>query len=110
MDENKYITPTKECPIFRIMNTYEGYIVNDYLTYKNWEIKTEEHWTVGETSATSLPDAMQALFEHIRNNPDKVKAKYVIEMLDGTADKWGDPIYVTVYKISMTQAKKFKVI
>jgi hypothetical protein len=108
--EQEYITPTKKCPIFQIINTYEGYIVNDYHTYKDWEIKTVERWAVGETSAINLPDAMQALFEHIQNNSDKVKAKYVIEMIDGTTDEWGDPIHTTVFKFSMKQAKKFKVI
>lgn len=107
---NQYITPTKEHPVFRIMNTYEGYIVNDYQTYKGWEIKTDARWTVGETSATNLPDAMQVLFEHIQNNSDKVEAKYAIEMIDGTTDKCGDPIYKMVYKISMKQAKQFKLI
>jgi hypothetical protein len=108
--ESEYIQPTKEYPIFQIINTYEGYIVNDYLTYKNWEVKNSERWTVGETSATNLPDAMQALFEHIKNNSDKVKAKYIIEMIDGTADKYGDPIHTPVYKISMKQAKRFRLI
>jgi hypothetical protein len=108
--ENKYIIPTKENPVFRVINTYEGYIVNDCPLYKGWQVKNEQSWVCGETSATSLPGAMEALFKHIQNNPDKEAAKYTIEMIDGTVDKWGEPVYQIVYKISMKQAKKFKII
>lgn len=108
--EKEYITPTKENPVFRVINTYEGYIVNDCHTYKMWNIKNDTCNMVGETSATSLPGAMEALFKHIQNNPDKEAAKYTVEIIDGTVDKRGEPVYRTVYKISMKQAKKFKVI
>lgn len=107
---NEYIIPTKENPVFQVLNMYEGYIVNDHNTYKDWSIKNENAWVVGETTATTLPGAMQALFSHIESNPDKERAKYVIEMIDGTCDKYGGPIRVPVYKISMRQAKKFKLI
>lgn len=105
-----YITPTKENPVFQIVNTYEGYIVNDYHTYKDWQVKNEQQWKIGETSATNLPDAMQVLFAHIQSNPDKKKAKYLIEMVDGTCDRYGNPVYTPVYKFSMKQAKQFKII
>lgn len=108
--ENEYIIPTKENPVFQVVNAYEGYIVNDYLTYKEWSIKNNERWVVGETTATNLPDAMQALFAHIRMNDWKQKASYVIEMIDGSCDKFGDPVYTKVYKITMKQAKKFRLI
>lgn len=107
---SEYIIPTKENPVFQVLNTYEGYVVNDYNTYKGWSIKNDERWAVGETTAPNLPDAMQALFAHIQSNPDKQKAVYVIEMIDGAYDKYGDPIRVPVYKISMRQAKRFKLI
>ena len=106
MTTKDYITPTKESPVFHIINTFEGYIVNDFHTYKDWCVGN----SIGETTATNLPDAMQALFAHIQMNNWKEKASYVIEMIDGTVDKWGDPIYTKVYSLSMKQAKKFGLI
>ena len=108
--KNEYIIPTKENPVFRVVNAYEGYIVNDYLTYKEWSIKNDKRWMTGETTSPNLPGAMEALFDHIKSNPDKVKAKYVVEMIDGSCDKFGDVIYIPVYKITMKQAKKYKLI
>ncbi len=104
------ITPSKEQPIFQVINTYEGYIVNDHLLYKDWEIRNNEKWNVGEITATSLPDAMDALFYHIKHNPEKKSAKYVIEMIDGSCDSNGNPIRITIYKITMKQALKFKLL
>jgi len=108
--KNEYIIPTKENPVFRVVNAYEGYTVNDFGTYKDWSIKNDKRWATGETTAPNLPDAMQALFAHIRMNDWKQKASYVIEMIDGSCDKFGDVIYIPVYKITMKQAKKYKLI
>ena len=106
MTTENYITPTKERPVFQATNTYEGYILNDFQTYKDWSIVN----MVGETTATTLPGAMQALFTHIQSKSWMMKATFVIEMIDGSVDKYGDPIRAKVYQISMRQAKKFGLI
>ncbi|GHV18131.1 hypothetical protein FACS1894169_14380 [Bacteroidia bacterium] len=108
--EKEYITPTKNNPVFIVINTYEGYIVNDYCMYKDWQIKTDNCHTVGETTEITLHGAMGKLFEHIQDNTDKESAKYAIEMIDGTVDRFGDVVHKTVYKITMKEAKKFKII
>ncbi|OJV76773.1 MAG: hypothetical protein BGO34_16990 [Bacteroidia bacterium 44-10] len=104
--EKEYITPTKESPVFQVTNTYEGYIVNDFQTYKDWSVGD----CVGETTALSLPEAMGRMFAHIKDRPWMKLASFRVEMLDGTTDKWGDPIRTKVFSISMKQAKKFGLI
>jgi len=105
-----YITPTKDNPVFISQNMYSGYIIDS--EYKDWESKNEQYWVCGETTALTLTDAIEAIHKHIQNckeyiNPD---TKFDVYMLDGTCDKYGEPIRTKCYSISMKQAKKFKLI
>lgn len=109
MTAKDYITPTKERPVFQIWNTYTGYVVTD-ISYKEWRIKNDNCNIGGETSATTLPDAMETLFKHIEQNPDYTKSSFTIEMIDGSVNKYGEPNRVKCYSISMKQAKKFNLI
>lgn len=105
--EKSYITPTKEAPIFQVWNTCVGYVVTDYCSYKDWEIKTNNCLTVGETTATDLPGAMEALFSHIGMSGDVVGSGFTIEMLDGSTDKNGEPRRTRVFTLSTRQARKY---
>ena len=105
--EKGYITPTKEAPIFQVWNTYVGYVVTDYCSYKDWEIKTNNCHMVGETTATDLPGAMEALFSHIGMSGDMVESGFTIEMLDSTTDKNGEPRRTRVFTLSTKQARKY---
>lgn len=102
----EYIALTKESPVFQVINTYEGYIVNDFHTYKDWRAGN----CVGETTALSLPEAMERMFAHIKDRPWMKLASFRVEMLDGTTDKWGEPSRIKVYQISTRQMKRFGLI
>lgn len=106
----KYITPTKENPVFVAQNMYSGYFIDS--AYKNWSVKNAEKWVTGETTSTNLPDAIQAVFDHIKENAEYLspETKIQVDMIDGSYDKWGDPIRVKCYSISVKQAKKFRII
>ena len=105
--EKNYITPTKQRPVFQVWNTYAGYVVTDYRTYMEWEIKSDACHVVGETTAIDLPGAMEALFSHIKLNFGMTKSAFVIEMLDGTMDKNGEPKRARIFTISMSQALEY---
>ena len=105
--EKNYITPTKQRPVFQVWNTYAGYVVTDYRTYMEWEIKSDICHVVGETTAIDLPGAMEALFSHIKLNLGMTKSAFAIEMLDGTMDKYGEPKRNRIFTISMSQALEY---
>ena len=111
MATKDYINPTKENPVFVAENSYSGYIVNEYL-YKGWEVKNEQQWICGETTALHLTDAISETHKHIQafGNSINKDAKFVIFMIDGSVDKFGEPIRTKCYSISMKDAKKFKLI
>lgn len=106
----KYITPTKDHPVFVAQNMYSGDFIDS--VYKDWEVKNAEKWVTGETTSTNLPDAIQAVFDHIKENAEYLspETKIQVDMIDGSYDKWGDPIRVKCYSISVKQAKKFRII
>lgn len=109
MAQKDYIKPTKQHPIFQVVNTYVGYVVNDN-GYKEWEITNESLCTRGYTTATSFQEAMDSLFMHIKENSDYKKSTFAIEMIDGSVNEYGEPIRVKCYSITMRQAKKFRII
>lgn len=105
-----YITPTKESPIFIGQNMYSGYVIPS--EYREWEIKNEKCWICGETTALNITDAIEKVHRHIQNNKEwiKPKTKFDVYMLDGTTNKFGEPIRIKCYSISMNQAIKFRLI
>jgi len=106
----KYITPTKENPVFTGQNMYTGEFIPS--AYKGWEVKNDKQWIIGDTMALSFTDAIEQIHEYIKENHEynPPNTKFQIEMIDGSVNKYGDPIRVPVYKISMRQAKRFKLI
>lgn len=104
--EKEYTIPTKESPLFQVTNTCEGYVVNDFKTYKDRRIGN----CVGETTTLSLPEAMERMFAHLKERPWLKPASFKTVILDGASDKWGEPTKVKTYSISMKQAKKFGLI
>ncbi len=110
MEATSYITPTKERPVFVSINTYTGYKING--CYKDWELQTEKSLRVGDTTALNLTDAIRETHEYIKENQEYIEefVKFEINMIDGSVDKWGDPIMVKCYSISMKQAKRFRII
>ena len=108
-EDSTYITPTKERPIFKCHNDYFGYIEQDF--YKDFEIKNEQVWIIGSTFATSLTDAIVRCHDFIKEHPEtNPKSKFIIEMVDGSINKYGDVINKKCYSISMKQAKEFHII
>ena len=110
------ITPTKKHPVFTGVNGYEGYFISN--GYKEWEVKSEKAWLSGETIATDLTEAIAALHRHIADryaDPDDLKnanpkVKFIIEMIDGTLDKYGEPKRQLCYSITIAQAKKYRIL
>ena len=106
----KYITPTKENPVFVAQNMFTGYCMRG--CYKDWEVRNEKRWISGETTALTLLDAIQRTYEFINEHNEFINesTKFEIYMIDGSIDKFGDPIRIKCYSISMKQAKKFRII
>ncbi len=110
----RFITPTKQRPVFQAWNTYSGYVVNPGV-WKEWEFRREDgHLVGGETTATSLAGAIEALFKYIQAQKRWLndEQKFEIYMIDGTPDpnNQGSAKLIPCYKISIRQAKKYKVI
>lgn len=106
----EYITPSKEKPVFVAQNMYSGYYIDS--PYKDWEVRNKERWVVGETTSLNLIGAIKAVFDHIKENAQDLspETKFQIDMIDGSYDKYGDPIRVKCYSISVKQAKKFRLL
>lgn len=107
-DNQIYITPTKENPVFKAYCTDFGYIEQDF--YKRWEVKYESVWCVGSTFSLDLTDAIIRLHEFIKSykgqNPN---TRYEIYLVDGTTDKHGNLKDTKVYSISEKNAKNWKI-
>ena len=105
-----YITPTVKEPVYQIINTYTGETITG-LRFKDWKIKSEYGTISGITSARDLKEAIVILLDYIRENSDYLsKSSFVIEMINGSVDKHGEPEIVKCYSISMRQAKKYRLI
>jgi len=83
-NSSKYITPTKENPVFKAECDWFGFIETGL--YKDWFL--EEVNIVGATFALSFADAVNKLHEWISENyevlTDFPKCKFTILMMDGT--------------------------
>lgn len=110
MAHNDYIIPTKEHPVFVAQNMYSGYFIDS--EWKDWQVKNDEKWCVGETTSMNLLGAIRAVYDHIKENTEYLspETKFQIDMIDGSYDKYGDPVRVKCYSISVKQAKKFRII
>ncbi len=104
-----FITPTKERPIFKALNTYFGYIETG--VYKDWEINDGTNYIGGRTFALSFADAVNRLHDWIKENQwaldSQYKASFEIYVFYGDLDKYGSPVDQKVYSISASKAKKF---
>lgn len=108
---NEYITPTKESPVFSAECNYFGYI--EEARYKDYCIHTDkdncDH--LGRTWALDFTSAIVRLHEWIRYNADVLteypKCKFTIFLLDGSVDKYGDPVHYPVYSITAKNCKRF---
>ena len=103
------MTPTKEYPVFIAQNNYTGDCIGGL--YQNWEIKNDQCWICGVTTAVTLTNAIKILHEYIRDNNEYMdeNTKFDIYMLDGTCNKFGEPTMVKCYSISIKKAKQFRI-
>jgi len=105
----QYITPTKERPVFKALCRDFGFIEDNL--YKEWNIISDKCNMVGSTYALSLADAVTKLLEFIPTYESiNSKSKFEIIMIDGTVNKYGEPIEVTAFSINFKQSKKFRII
>jgi len=110
MSAQDYIIPTKQYPVFKATCTAFGYIETGM--YKQWNIKNETTNLVGDTFALNFMDAVRMLHEWIKENEEYVvnynhKCRFLIEIMDGNVDKFGDPIEREVYSIDWYKVKKY---
>ncbi len=105
----EYIIPTTEYPVFKALCLDFGFIEESF--YKEWNIVSENCNMVGATYALSLSDAISKLLEFIPayENINK-KSKFHIIMIDGTVNKYGEPIEVVAFSITYKQSKQFRII
>lgn len=105
----KYITSTKERPIFKAVCHDFGYIERGL--YKEWNIITEKYDMIGSTFALQLTDAITALHEFIAEYDGITKkSKFEILMCDGSLNQYGDPLEIKAYSINYNKAKLFRII
>lgn len=109
--ESNYCYPTTKHPVFTVYCTAFGYIETGM--YKNWNVKKEGIINmVGDTFACNYKDAIRMLHEWIEEEGEYVKGlkgdnKFVIDVIDGSLDKYGDVKHTAVYTISAAKAKKY---
>lgn len=106
--KNEYITPTTESPIFISTNMYTGEVICG--GYKEWELKAGEYLIGGYVTALNLTEAIRLTHEFIKEHDLNKDTKFEITMIDGTTDKYGDPVRVKCYSITMREAKKYRII
>ena len=106
MENQEYITPTKQSPVFTAYSDYFG--VLERSTYKRALISDCTYCVF----ATSYIDAVNELHEWIKNDYEwmakeiKSNHKFEIYIMDGSVDKYGDAIQKSVYSISIAKCKK----
>jgi len=109
MEISNYIKPTKQNPVFVAKNSYWGYIEQN--VYKMWNVKNEQYNLVGCTFAVNYADAINNLHDWIIENKgilnEVPKCNFTIQCVDGTVNKFGEPVYKKVYTISASKAKKY---
>lgn len=108
---NKFITPTKESPVFRVMDMYTGFTITE-VSYKCWMMDTHRGKLGGETSAIDLLYAIEIVHNYFKENYENMNKgrRVAIEMVDGSLDKYGEAQYTKCYTLSFAQAKKFNII
>jgi hypothetical protein len=106
--KNEYITPTSETPVFVSTNMNTGEVICG--GYKEWELKTDKYFIGGYVTALNLTDAICLTHKYMKEHDLNKNTKFEITMIDGTTDKYGDPVRVKCYSISMRQAKKYRIL
>lgn len=102
-DDNKYIIPTKENPVFLAECDYFGYIDGIYKRHLVGNC-------VSDTFGIDFTKSVNDLHEWIKESEavtDYPKCKFNLYVKDGTLDKDGDSIMKKVYTISASKAKRF---
>jgi len=103
--EKRYITPTKNRPVFTAYCDHFGSISTGM--YNDWIVGNQ----VGETFALHYMDAVNMIHEWIRDHEEILdnypKSKFFIEERNGSVDKDGDVKRRIVYTISARKAQKY---
>jgi len=102
-NKSKYIIPTKEKPVFKAECDFFGYIDGPY---KDHIIGNCVSNTFGVDFAMSINYLHKWIKDSdaINNWP---KCKFNLYVIDGSTDKYGDPVMKKVYTISASKAKKY---
>lgn len=106
MDNNEYIIPTNDNPIFKAEDDHSGWI--DRNMYKDALIGD----ICTSVFATSYEDAILSLHNWIRENKEYImsqplKAKYSILSTVGKLNKHDEVEYYNVYSITNRRARKY---
>lgn len=114
MENQEYIRPTKQSPIFVATCDYFGYIEEKH--YKDYLVEAQDSRTgqtiqlVGRTFATSYANAVNRLHEWIVEHPEVIKdypkSKFDILLVDGSVDRFDSTNQEKVYTISARKAKR----
>lgn len=101
-----YIQPTKQNPVFQVICQYSGFTITEN-TWKMWATKTQDGILCGDTSAIRLSEAMEVLFNYIKENTHLENSnKFIIEMIDGSLNKYGEAKRTKCFTYSVAQAKR----
>lgn len=101
--DEKYITPTKDDPIFRGYCDDFGFI--DDSMYKRWMAGNN----IGDTFAVNYTDAITKLHKFIQEYQAlRPGTKYSIYIFMGELDRFGCVIDKKIYSITEKKAKQYK--
>ena len=110
MENQDYITPTKQYPVFTAECDHFGFIEEPL--YKSFLVEDNEgSGSIGHTFALDFTNAIIRLHAWIKNNPHVVnefpKCKFNLYLINGTIDKKLCQRHEEkVYSISAKKAKK----
>jgi hypothetical protein len=110
--KNTRVRPTPTNPVFTCYCSDYGIMENDFNFFPGWEVHEGEFWMSGDVWHDDLTYAIVDLHRHIRvYGGSSSKTFFIISMVDGSIDTHHNDINrIPCYKISMKDAKKFKII
>jgi hypothetical protein len=99
-------------PILRVSNDWFGYIERS--TYKDVTLEDDRGLTTITPYAYKLSEALSELMEYVNSEDgnwifdEYPKSRFVIEVVDGTLNKFGDINYKRLMSIRLTDLKKYE--
>ena len=101
----EFIIPTKKAPVFAAWCTAFGNLETG--VYKNASVNNCSYDVFGTTFIKAVNDLHQWITENEYVVTENPKCSFIIEIIDGTLDKYGEDAKRTkVYSISAAKAKK----